>query len=399
MKIAIYSGVIPSTTFVENLIQEVSKKNQVLLFGTQERAVTYISKNVRIVDTPKSVWENVPVTLFRTLKLLVKSPKLVSTAAKESMKYSGWYIRWMRFARFVPVLLYQPEVFHLQWVSKIDRWTFLKETYDCKLVVSLLGTHINISPIVSKQVGNRYKQHFSKVDVFHTINKKMGNEALKYGADPKKVRKVYTILNHDLFNANSSLKTWNPQKKIKIVSVGRYHWVKGYKYALQALSILLKQGVEAHYTIIASGKPTEELLYQVHHLNLEKAVSFKEPLVQNLLFEQLKEHDLFLLPSLSEGIANVALEAMMVGLPVVSTKCGGMPEVIEHEFTGWLVPTRNPETIARQVEQIVNSDGQLIDRVTQQAYEKVKQNFNPKKIACQMLELYQMNKSKVDAEE
>ena len=62
------------------------------------------------------------------------------------------------------------------------------------------------------------------------------------------------------------------------------------------------------------------------------------------------------MPSIEEGIANVCIEAMFCKLLVVSTNCGGMSELITNGETGYLVPTRNPEAIAKSIKAIVKKD-------------------------------------------
>ena len=61
----------------------------------------------------------------------------------------------------------------------------------------------------------------------------------------------------------------------------------------------------------------------------------------------MRSFDVLLLPSLNEGIANVVLEAMAIGVPVISTDCGGMSEVVILDTTGWLLPVRDSKAIAK----------------------------------------------------
>jgi glycosyltransferase involved in cell wall biosynthesis len=59
--------------------------------------------------------------------------------------------------------------------------------------------------------------------------------------------------------------------------------------------------------------------------------------------------DVFVMPSLGEGVSNVLLEAMALGKPVVATRVGGTPELVRDGETGWLVPPRDPEALAAAV--------------------------------------------------
>ena len=69
----------------------------------------------------------------------------------------------------------------------------------------------------------------------------------------------------------------------------------------------------------------------------------------------LERADIYVLPSVSEGISNAALEAMAMQLPVVSTTAGGMAEAIEHDVSGLLVPSRNPRALADAIARLALS--------------------------------------------
>ncbi|RSK40505.1 glycosyltransferase family 4 protein [Mangrovimonas spongiae] len=386
LKIAIYSGTIPSSIFIEHLIEGVAKHHHVLLFGTIKKATQYNHPNITIVETPTKQLRNIGVTGIRSLKLFFKSPKLLNVAFREALTYKTRYEQWMRFSRFVPVLLHQPHVFHLQWAKKLSRWLFLQDAYGCKLVLSLRGTHIHISPKADVALAQSYYDYFPKVDTFHAVSQDMKTEALSYGATADNVKTIYTILPDAVFNHFTPAKAVN--ETLNIVSVGRYHWVKGYDYALRAIKLLKAQGIQVTYTIIASKPVPEDMLFMINDLSLEDVVVFKDHVPQDALFPYLKTFDVFLLPSLSEGIANVVLEAMAIGLPVVSTNCGGMPEVVTPNQTGWLVPIRDPEAMAKAIIEVHQTPKEQLQMITRQAHDFVKTQFNAKDNIQQFLALY-----------
>src|SRR5690606_18392930 len=133
----------------------------------------------------------------------------------------------------------------------------------------------------------------------------------------------------------------------------------------------------------------EDLVFAMHQLGLQDRIHFQKPMNQQNLFKFMKSFDVFLLPSLSEGIANVVLEAMAIGLPVVSTDCGGMPEVIKQGETGWIVPIRNPEAMAHAIESIMEMPQEVLHNITTNAHIFVKTHFQAADSINQFLELYE----------
>ena len=124
--------------------------------------------------------------------------------------------------------------------------------------------------------------------------------------------------------------------------------MKDYRTALLTISILKKNKISIHYTVVGVNK-SEELLFLVNELNLTDSVTFLDSMPQGEVYEKMLESDLFLLPSVEEGIANVCVEAMLCKLPVLSTDCGGMSELIVDSETGFLAPSRSPKAIADKI--------------------------------------------------
>src|SRR5260370_33437893 len=90
-------------------------------------------------------------------------------------------------------------------------------------------------------------------------------------------------------------------------------------------------------TFAGWGVPREEI-QQFFGGELASRIIVRPVVAADHMQELYAEHDVFLFPSLMEGLPCVLLEAMATGMPVITTETGGMPDVVEHEFTGLLVP-------------------------------------------------------------
>ncbi len=346
MKIAIYSGAIPSTSFIENLIQGLAQRNyQILLFGKKKGSIQYDS-NVSTHFFPASVPALFLKLLVNGLLLMVKRPSAFAKIIKNVRKYgTGLPGKLYAACSYLMVVNNLPDVFHIQWIKSGDEWLFL-QGFSVKVVASFRGAHVNYSPIADAGLAQLYRETFDQYDGFHSVSEALSQEAQKYGAAPDKIFRIPGAVQPALLEQTKVERSKSAmQDELRLLSVGREHWKKGYHYALDTCALLKERGINFKYTIIGVGV-SEELLFQVHDLNIQHQVVFIERVEHAEVFDFYKEADLLLLPSVEEGIANVVLEAMALGLPVVSTNCGGMTEVIEHEKNGWLVPVRDPVAMA-----------------------------------------------------
>ena len=179
---------------------------------------------------------------------------------------------------------------------------------------------------------------------------------VRYGYPAEKIRVVYMGLNSD-FNG---LKKWrddelvsvgrDPAHPLKIVFTGPFAPHKGNKYFLQAIDLLVKQGVSMDVTVMGVYHLTKE--EQIAYRDVIKMIRFAGHLTQDEKKQRLCGNHLYLFPSLSEGCAKSAFEAMSIGLCVVATAETGLP--IEDGEDGFLVPARNGAAIAAKIEVLLS---------------------------------------------
>ena len=178
-------------------------------------------------------------------------------------------------------------------------------------------------------------------------------------------------------------RTKNKEQR-SILTVARLEEKKGHRYLLEALKILKDKKINLHLTLVGGGVLENVLKEQVRSLGLEDFVTFTGPITQEEVQKLLSETDLFVLPCVKakngnmDGIPVVLMEAMAVGVPVISTKISGIPELIEDESSGLLVESRNPQKLAEAIEKILTDDD-LRRQFIQQARIKVEEEFDVRK--------------------
>lgn len=127
-------------------------------------------------------------------------------------------------------------------------------------------------------------------------------------------------------------------------TVGRLSPVKGHAYLLRAARLILQKEPGATFLLVGSGPLRDELLASAAHLRVDGQCLFVGPRTD--VYGLIAAMDIFVLPSLGEGIPMALLEAMALGTPVVATAVGGVPEIIRHRTTGLLVPPGDEQALA-----------------------------------------------------
>ncbi|MGS6271260.1 glycosyltransferase, partial [Enterobacter hormaechei] len=186
-----------------------------------------------------------------------------------------------------------------------------------------------------------------------------------------------------------------PGKPLQIISVARLTEKKGLHVAIEACRQLKARGVDFHYRILGIGPWERRLRTLIEQYQLEDVVEMPGFKPSHEVKAMLDDADVFLLPSVTgadgdmEGIPVALMEAMAVGIPVVSTLHSGIPELITSEHSGWLVPENNALALADRLAAFSDIDQQTLIPVLQNARQKVEAEFNQQVINRQLASLLQ----------
>lgn len=153
-------------------------------------------------------------------------------------------------------------------------------------------------------------------------------------------------------------------KKKKIVSVGRLTKQKNHALLIRSFAEVSKDFPEYELFIYGDGELLNELKMLSVNLEIDSKVHF-EGNVPNL-HEQIADAELFVLSSNYEGLSNALLEALMMGLPCISTNCAGSDEYIKNGVNGFIVPVNDIEKLQKAMKQIL-SDNMLKEKFSKQA--------------------------------
>jgi glycosyltransferase involved in cell wall biosynthesis len=124
---------------------------------------------------------------------------------------------------------------------------------------------------------------------------------------------------------------------VEILTVGRLEAMKGFPLLIDAFAQLVRAGIDVRLTVVGDGPDAERLRGQVSRHGIADRVTLTGALDAEAVTQRLSTADIFCLPSFAEGVPVVLMEAMAAGVPVVSTRVMGIPELVEDETSGLLV--------------------------------------------------------------
>ncbi len=181
------------------------------------------------------------------------------------------------------------------------------------------------------------------------------------------------------------IRSFSKVNSVWIGAIAELHHIKGLEYLIQSL---YKAPFAFTLIIIGEGEERKNLETLINKLHLNHSV-FLTGHIDNAA-SLLKAFDIFALTSLYEGLAYVLLEAGLAEMPVVASKAGGIPEIIENMRTGILVKPKNPEDIKLGIEYIMKNRGEAA-RMASRLRQKVEEKFSLNQMLEKTFLLYKSN--------
>ncbi len=184
----------------------------------------------------------------------------------------------------------------------------------------------------------------------------------------------------------------DPENPVRIVSVGRGVAKKGFDDLFNALG-LLDPALNWTFVHIGDGALLDQMKKQVNDLGLTDRVEWLGAKTRDVVISTLRSSDLFVLASKidaagdRDGLPNVLMEALSQKLPCLATDVSGIPELINHGDSGWLVSPGDPERMAEAAEKLIKNP-ELRKKLGDAGYKRLKTDFTLDKCLLQIAERF-----------
>jgi colanic acid/amylovoran biosynthesis glycosyltransferase len=181
--------------------------------------------------------------------------------------------------------------------------------------------------------------------------------------------------------------------RLKLLSVGRLVEKKGFSTVLEAVAALVSRYPGLEYTIVGAGPLRERLLQKARILGIDERVSLPGALNREAIRDLLVQSDVMISASVTapngdqDGPVNVLKEAMAIGLPVIATAHGGIPELVQDGVTGLLVPEGDAKALSDGVEKLIR-DPALLHLLATNARREVARHWDNAALTRQLMSFY-----------
>ncbi len=230
------------------------------------------------------------------------------------------------------------------------------------------------------QRGWLLKEKVDRSCFFVTISEFNKQFLIEHGANESKIKIVRCGVDSQEFNHSIKFKKQNLEIP-KLGVVARLIEKKGIDTLIKAVFELKKQAVQVQLYIAGSGDLLETHKELVNSLNLNEHIIFLGAIPHKDIAEFVSSLDIFILPCKKDksgdmdGIPVVLMEAMLLGIPVISTSISGIPELVIDQETGLLVLPENSQTLALAIKKFL-TDSEKKEVIVKNAIEKVKNEFD-----------------------
>ena len=369
----VYGGPIYSVSALCEV--QASLNNKVLVFTTNANGLN----NLVVPLLSKQLIENVGVYYF---------PRITGDHTHVSLKL------WIK-------LLFSKKKYDI--VHLHSWWSLLM--IGCAWILHLRGISFVFSPrgMFSSYSFGHNRNPFKKKILFGLLTKPVLKNQVFHATAPSeqieilnlfgKNTKVFTLPN--LLNfpdlSLSSIETHLPIDDVKLLFISRLDKKKGIEILLKAVKELKRLSVPVRLTIIGSGSEEyqNELKELCKSFGITKLITWKGSVEWNEKFNDILNANILVLPSFNENFANIVLETLYAGRPVIVTKHVGLSDYVSTHNMGWVIDT-NPEDIVSSVKEYI-SQKDFWQTKSVEMHNQIKQDYNAEELAKKYIEAYKLH--------
>ncbi|MCS6805688.1 MAG: glycosyltransferase [Acidobacteriota bacterium] len=272
--------------------------------------------------------------------------------------------------KVIPLVRHTVDVIYCQFGTTAKEFAFLAPHLDVPWVVAFWGYDVELLPEEKPGV---YDDVFTAFDLCCTPSQYLAEKLLRLGCPRERllIQRIGLKTAHMLESPPK-----REQSPIKLLSVGRLVPEKGFHLSIEAVCRLRGSFV---YRIIGDGPERSKLEELIRQARLTDRVTLVGAQPREQVFRSMAESDIYVCPSLRESYGVANLEASYFRLPVIASRVGGVPEIVHHGVTGWLVPPGDVAALAAHIQQLMD-EPQLRYQMGNAGHDRVLSQLNQEQL-------------------
>lgn len=389
-----------SETFISNEILLLEKMGfNIHIFSMRHPRESFCHESVKQIKArvdylPSTISGNLRPLLFHNLLLAIKKPLTYSGAVKIGIRR---FLRTKKSATIKHLLQAGYMVHHLMpksGVTHLHAHFAHSPTSVAMFASRLSGLKFSFTGHAKDIYTSNPKQLKEKIelaDFVVTCTEYNRNFLSGFTNGQKNIHRVYHGIDLGLFSGGRD--DAHPDQPFQIFTVARLTEKKGLPTVYKALKVLQGRGIKFNHTLIGDGDDKDKILALIKDLGLDDCSQWLGTQPHDVVIDQFRKSDLFVLGCEvavngdRDGIPNVLVESMAMGVPVVATDVSAIPELVNTENTGLLVSPGNPEALADSMLRLL-TDSELRSKVIYQARERVEQGFDNTALIGDLAQIY-----------
>ncbi len=334
-------------------------------------------KRTRSIRKPTSIPGRVPEGLRMLVSGLFKNPGLMLRALNV-FKY-GRKAGSLRYLYLASSFTGSYDIVHCHYGMLGDIGVLLRDLGARTGPVLTTFHGFDITTHLQSHGNDCYRNLFKKGDRFLPISENWRCRLIDLGCPPERI--VVHRMAVDCGQFCFIPRSLSSGKTASVLSVARFVEKKGLEYSIRAVAALHKRGVDLQYTIIGDGELRPTLAGLIEELDAGDRIRLDGWQPQDKVLLAMKSAHILLAPSVTassgdqEGIPVALMEAMAMGLPIVSTFHSGIPELVEDGISGVLVPPRDSKVLEDALHDLISNPGRWA-AMGKAARERVESDYN-----------------------
>lgn len=324
-------------------------------------------------------------------KLHQGSLSLLQPAKLFKYNHEVWSIKWL-YRAMLFLKRQEYDIIHCQFGTLSTMGLLFRDLgiLSGKLIVTFRG--IDISNYVQEKGEDVYDQLFAEGEFFLANCEFFRQKALKIGCNPNKI--VVHGSGIDCRQFAFKPRYFPTDGIVRIATTGRLVEKKGIEYCIRAIAKVSQIHPNIEFNIIGDGPLKVNFEKLIEELNIGHAVKLLGWKQHQEIAEILNTCHLFLAPSVTaadgnqDAPVNTLKEAMAMGLPVISTYHGGIPELVADGISGFLVPERDADAIAQKLAYLIEHP-EIWESMGSSGRRRVEEKYDREKLNDELVEIYQ----------